>query len=235
MTELTQGDLDALRQYDTPTICNALELLDSDYRFRGFTTQPFVCLSPALAPMVGYACTATLRASTPPAGDAEANRQRRLEYYEYVAAGAGAGPSIVVIQDLDPAPGYGAFWGEVNTHVHRGLGALGVITNGSIRDLDACASEFQLLAGKVGPSHAWVHTVDWGGRINVHGMDVSHGDLIHADHHGAVVIAQPLAREVPGAVDLLVRREKVILDVARRSDFSIEKLRQALADSAEIH
>ena len=66
-------------------------------------------------------------------------------------------PTITVIQDLDPEPGFGAFWGEVNTAVHKGLGVLGCITNGSIRDLDMIATDFQLLAGMVAPSHAWVH------------------------------------------------------------------------------
>ena len=98
------------------------------------------------------------------------------------------GPTVVVLQDLDPKPGFGAFWGEVNTAVHKGLGALGCVTNGSMRDIDDCAPGFQLLAGKIGPSHAHVHIVDFGGQVNVAGMTVCDGDVVHADRHGAVVV-----------------------------------------------
>jgi hypothetical protein len=94
-----------------------------------------------------------------------------------------------VIQDLDgPLVGFGAFWGEVQTTIHKGLGCLGVVTDGCVRDITMMAPGFQVLAGSITPSHAWVHLVDIGGAVNVGGMMVSDGDLIHADRHGAVVI-----------------------------------------------
>jgi regulator of RNase E activity RraA len=131
-----------------------------------------------------------------PAADAPAEiRAKRLAYYEYIASAPG--PTIAVLQDIDHSPGFGAFWGEVNTAVHKGLGCLGGITNGSIRDLDAAAEGFQLLAGKVCPSHAHVHVTDHGVDVNIHGMTVRSGDLVHADRHGAVVIPLEVAREVP--------------------------------------
>ena len=232
-SSLTQADLDALKQYDTPTICNALEIVAPERRTIGFTTQEFSVLDPALPPIVGYARTATIRAAQPPGLPADEVRNRRAAYYEYVATGPM--PSVVVIQDLDAEPGCGAFWGEVNTTVHQALGALGAVTNGSFRDIDASAPGFQLLGGKVGPSHAWVHAVDWGIQVNIFGMTVSHGDLIHADRHGAVVVPVAVAREIPAAADLLGRREKVILDACNAPDFSIEKLKAAMRDSAEIH
>ena len=86
--------------------------------------------------------------------DADASTRTRLAYYEHI--GQGPGPTITVIEDIDEIPGYGAWWGEVNTNIHKGLGSLGVITNGSIRDLPDSAEGFQLLAGMPGPSHAWV-------------------------------------------------------------------------------
>jgi regulator of RNase E activity RraA len=126
-------------------------------------------------------------------------------------------------------------WGEVNTAVHKGLGCLGAVTNGSIRDLPDCAPGFQLLAGKVGPSHGHGHVVDFGGQVNVFGMNVRHGDIIHADRHGAVVVPADAVAKIPAAVELLVRREAVILDAARKPGFNIEILKRAMADSAEIH
>ncbi|MEZ5740107.1 MAG: RraA family protein [Burkholderiaceae bacterium] len=228
------AELAVLTQYDTPTICNALELIVPQRRATGFTIEHMVCRDPAMPPMVGYARTATIRAVTPAQGEAAALREHRFNYYRYIAQG-GPTPSIVIIQDLDPVPGFGAFWGEVNTAIHKGLHCQGVVTNGSIRDLPQCAPGFQLLAGKVGPSHAHVHIVDYGKPVNVFGMAVNDGDVIHADGHGAVVIPAEAIDRIPAAVDLLVRREAVILDCARGDGFDIEKLRQAMSTSADIH
>ena len=102
--------------------------------------------------MVGFAKTATIRARDPVSGPS--NLQKRLDYLDYVAAAPR--PSIVVIQDKDDPPGYGTFWGEVQTNVHKALGCLGTVTNGSIRDLAAVAEGFQMLAGSIAPSHAYV-------------------------------------------------------------------------------
>lgn len=228
MTDLDPADLPVLRQWDTPTICNALEILVPERRGHGFTVEPLVCLNPSLEPMVGYARTATIRA-TAPATDAP----DRMHYYEYVASGAK--PTVVVIQDLDPAPGVGAFWGEVNTAVHKGLGALGVVTNGSCRDLPDCAPGFQVLAGRVGPSHAFVHVVDFQVPVIVHGMAVNHDDIVHADQHGAVVIPAAVVKQIPATIDLISRREAIILEAARSPDFNIEKLKAATGSAKDIH
>ena len=123
----------------------------------------------------------------------------------------------------------------MNTAVHRGLGCVGAVTNGSMRDLDDCAPGFQLLAGCVGPSHAHVHVAEIGIPVTVHGMRVRHDDIIHADRHGAVVIPAAAVKEIPAAVDLLQRREAVILEAARAPGFDIEKLRKATGDAADIH
>jgi regulator of RNase E activity RraA len=142
---------------------------------------------------------------------------------------------VAVIQDLDSNPGTGAMWGEVNSTVHRGLGVLGCVTNGSVRDLTVLAKGFPILAGKVGPSHAHVHVEGWGMPVDIFGMTVIDGDLIHADRHGAVLIPHELAAKLPAAIDLLARKEKVILDAANKKGFGIDVLRQAFAASEDIH
>jgi regulator of RNase E activity RraA len=233
MTTLTADLLETLRGFDTPTICNALELVAPERRLTGFTRAPLVCVRPQLAPIVGFAATVTMRAAVPVTGSPQQRRERRIAYYEYIAAAPR--PSVVVVQDLDAQPGFGAMWGEVNTAVHQGLGAIGLVTNGSVRDLDQFAPGFQALAGSVGPSHAYAGPVGWGDAVDVCGMTVRHGDLVHADRHGAVVIPLEVAARLPAAVDLLVRREKVILDVARAPGFDIDALRRALQASDEIH
>ena len=233
VSAITTADLDLLSQWDTPTICNAMELVMAERRGHGFSVMPFVCAKPSLKPIVGYARTATIRAAAPATMAPADAKAHRAAYYEHVAEADG--PTIVVLEDLDPTPGVGAFWGEVNTAIHKGLGCRGVVTNGSIRDLDDCAPGFQLLAGRVGPSHAHVHVVEIGPRVTVHGMTVEDGDILHADQHGAVVLPVAAVKRLPAAIDLIARREAVILAAARDPGFNIEVLKKAMADSAEIH
>ena len=232
-TDLTAADLNKLTEWDTPTICNGLEHLCSEYRVKSFTVEQMQCFDPSLPPIIGYARTAMIRSMTPPEGKPEDIREMRARYYETISAPPN--PSISVIQDLDPTPGFGAFWGEVNTAIHKGLGCLGVVTNGSFRDIDACAPGFQLLGGKVAPSHAWVHLVAIECEVNIFGMAVKPNDIIHADRHGAVVVPEECVKELPSAIDVLTRREAVILEVARSPGFNVEILKKAMADSAEIH
>lgn len=233
MPEYSAEDLERLTQWDTPTICNGLEMVVPERRATGFTIEPLVALDPGLRPVVGHARTVRIRARTPSGGSAEEDRAKRVAYYEYLASGPL--PSIVVVEDLDDPPGFGAFWGEVHTAVHLGLGARGAVTNGSMRDLPDSAAGFQLLAGSVGPSHAHVHVVDFGGEVTVAGMAVSPGVILHADCHGAVVVPPEAVAGLPAAIDLNARREAKILTAARSPGFDIEKLRAALASAGVIH
>jgi regulator of RNase E activity RraA len=220
---LSETELAALRALDTPTVCNALELVVPERRGGGYTSRAFVPAHPDLGSIVGYARTCTIRAVQPSSRPAAAQKALRLGWYDYVADG-GPAPPIPVIQDLDPEPGYGAFWGEVNSAVHKALGCPGAITNGSIRDLPVIAEGFNLLGGVVGPSHAFVHIEAFDCDVNLYGMAVRPGDLIHADRHGAVVIPHAVARKVADAAALLARREAVILEACRRPDFTVETL-----------
>ena len=226
--------LEALARYDTPTICNAMEIVAPERRLIGYTTKPLVCPFPDLPPMVGYARTVTIRSAVQSSLPAAEQARRRIAYYEYV--GTGFGPRIAVIQDIDGHDiGYVAFWGELQSNVHKALGCLGVVTDGSIRDIAQWAPGFQALAGSIGPSHAWVHAENFGGEVRVAGMTVRSDDLIHADRHGAIVIPIDIAAKLPDAAELCGRREAPILDIARSKDFSLEKLKDALKRSAEIH
>jgi regulator of RNase E activity RraA len=235
MSELPElVDLEALAAFDTPTICNALEIVAPDRRAFGFNRRPLVAPFASARPVVAFARTATIRSREPdPRGPRDA-RKRSLAYYEHIAVGPR--PSITVIQDIDgPDIGLGAFWGEVNSHIHKGLGCAGVITDGSVRDLDMWAKDFFVLAGSIMPSHAHVHVVDVGTVVNVAGMIVSPNDVIHADRHGAVVVPAEVIKLVPSAAALVARREKVVIDASKSPGFSIDRLRQAFEEVAEIH
>jgi len=230
MKKIPESLLNTFRKYDTPTIVNSLELIDSKFRTSCFTTEQMICVDTSLPPIVGYARTATISASS--VVDQNTKRARSLAYYEYVSSGTA--PFISVIQDVDERPGFGSFWGEVNSNIHNALGVIGVVTNGSVRDLDVLSAGFQVLAGKIGLAHAYVRIEETGIPVNIFGMNVKHNDLIHADQHGSVVIPAELAEELPTAIDLMIRKEKIILDASKRKDFNFEILKKAIQDSTQI-
>lgn len=230
---ITADDLAVLTQWDTPTICNALEEIMPERRGYGFTTTHLFSLDPSLPPICGFARTATIRAAEPSDESAAEMAAKRAAYYEYVAAAPT--PTIVIIEDIDPQPGVGAFWGEVQTNIHKGLGVLGAVTNGSFRDVPDSARGFNLIGGKVGPSHAFVHLVDIDCQVTVHGLTAKTNDIIHADQHGAVFIPPSAVTQIPAAVDLISRREAVILETAKSPDFTVEKLKIAMGQMKDIH
>lgn len=225
----TAADLEILKSWDTPTICNGLELVVPERRAIGFTVEQMIAVDRKFPPIVGLARTGLIRSKEPPHGPIPT----RQEWYDYVEAGDL--PTIAVLQDIDDRPGYGAFWGEVQTTVHKGLGVLGCVTNGSYRDCDMLAPGFQIIGGRVVPSHAHVHMVAMRCDVNVFGMLAGHDDVIHADFHGAVVIPADAVKRLPDAIDLVSRREKVILDMARAPGFTSQHMRDALSRMAEIH
>ena len=210
---LPLDQLDFLRSIDTPTVCNLIEMVAPERRGHGFTVRHLHCPFPELPPMVGYAKTVTFKAKGKvPLGEA-GYMQKRLDYLDYVASQPQ--PGIAVIQDLDDIVGFGAFWGEVQTNIHKALGCLGTITNGSIRDIPQVAPGFQMLAGSIAPSHAYVHVVEYGGDVTVHGMTVLSGALIHADRHGAVIVPVDKIDAMKRANDKLSAQEARIIGAAR--------------------
>ncbi len=224
----------ALAKLDTPTICNALEVVAPERRGYGYTVEPLVCTRPGLPPIVGYARTATLRAAHPSDLKGKAARELSDAYYSYIDAGPK--PAIILIQDLDgPMRGYGSFWGEVNSNIHKGFGCLGLVTDGSVRDIPDIAEGFQMLANRIGPSHAYVHIVDFGKPITVAGMRVTSGDIVHADQHGAVIIPAAVADKVPDAAAKIQRTERVIISAAKEPGFNMARLKKAWGDAAEVH
>ncbi|MCP4384346.1 MAG: RraA family protein, partial [Hyphomicrobiales bacterium] len=123
----------------------------------------------------------------------------------------------------------GAFWGEVNTTVHKGLGLSGVVTNGLMRDLGDLAPGFPLIAAAVGPSHAHVHVVAFDTPVTVFGLDVAPGDFIHADRHGAVIVSEDILPQLPEAILRDQSAEQIVLGPARQPGFNFEKLEAAWA------
>jgi regulator of RNase E activity RraA len=222
---LSKAQAEFLQSIDTPTVCNLLEIVAPERRGFGYTVRHLHCPFPDLPPMVGFAKTATMRAQDRvPLGEA-GYMAKRLDYLDYIAADPQ--PGIVVIQDIDEIVGFGAFWGEVQTNVHKALGCLGTITNGSIRDIPQVAPGFQMLAGSIAPSHAFVHVVDYGVNVNIHGMAVKSGDLIHADQHGAVVVPLNSIDGMKAAADKVAAKEAQII-AAAKSGKGVEAIKAAM-------
>ena len=219
---LSESQFAFLRGIDTPTVCNLLEIVAPERRGAGYTVSHLHCPFPDLPPMVGFAKTVTMRARDKVGGPSY--MAKRMDYLDYVAAAPQ--PGIAVIEDLDEPAGYGAFWGEVQTNVHKALGCLGTITNGSVRDIPQVAEGFQMLAGSIGPSHAYVHVVEFGIPVTIHGMAVKSGDLIHADRHGAVVVPIGTIDAMKPALDGLMKQEARIITAAK-SGGGVEAIKAA--------
>ena len=206
--------LDELRAFSTPSIANGIETFEMRPRESGYMDESIRCMFPELGVMVGYAATATIRAR-------DAGESANRELWAHVMSVPE--PRVVVIQDLDDPPGVGSYWGEVNSTVFRAFGAIGVVTNGCVRDLDEMrAKPFHAFAGSVGVSHANVHVVDVGLTVTVGGLKVSPGDLLHADQHGVIAIPFEIAERLPEAVRNVEKSERGVIDMFAAPDFSPE-------------
>ena len=211
--------LRALQTLNTPTVANAIETFDVRPRSTGFMSSDVRCALPNLGVMVGYAATAKIRATLKPEPGAAVNRRVMWEHILSLPE-----PRVVVIQDLDEAP-MGSFWGEVNANIHRALGCVGTVTNGGVRDLDEVEMlGFHLFASHIQVSHAYVHVVEVGTPVEVGGMTVKPGDLLHGDKHGITNIPLEIADDVFNAALHVDARERKIIDLCKSPDFSIDKL-----------
>lgn len=223
---MTPELLELLSRIDTPTVCNAIEVAQGKRGFANFTRGTMLCSEPGRA-MVGYAVTAQIAALVPPTETPEVIRVRRMAYYK--AMHDAPKPSIAVVEDLDFPDCIGAYWGEVNTTIHKGFGMSGALTNGVMRDLGDLPQEFPVVAGSTGPSHGFVHVRSIAKPVAIFGLQIAPGDLIHADRHGAVVIPPDVIPLLQTAIMKLQTTERLILDPARRPGFDFEAFEQCWA------
>jgi regulator of RNase E activity RraA len=183
---LSHQTLLKLKRWNTPTIYNGWEQITRrDASKECFNLEETVDFMPELGPIVGYAVTVVIRP-----GDASIpveNPDGWSEYRKYVASVPG--PKIVVVQDLDKPHSYGAYWGEVNSNIHRALGCVGSITDGALRDVDEIRTAgFKVIARRMCVGHACSFPLKWNCEVEVFGTKVKPGQLIHADKHGFLAI-----------------------------------------------
>ena len=203
--------LDALARFDTPTICNAIELFEVRPRNAGFMNGSIKACFPHMPPMVGFAVTSTFRSMSPPrSGDVYASMSQQVESY-----GSLPGPAVMVYQDLDE-PVISATFGEVMCSVYKAFGARGIITSGAGRDLDQVEKiNFPAFTSGAICAHGYCHTLAVNVPVTVGGICVYPGDLLHGDLNGVTTIPLEIATEVPQVCDELAAAEKVVLDYVR--------------------
>lgn len=224
---MTPSLLKLLRSVDTPTVCNAIEVAQGKRGFDAFTRGTMLCSAPDEPAIVGYARTAKIAAVAPPTEDPDVIKTRRMAYYEYMAAAPM--PAVAVIEDTDFPHCIGAYWGEINTTIHKGFGLSGTLTNGVMRDLGDLPEGFPVVAGSIGPSHGFVHVKEIGCAVDIFGLAVKEGDLIHADRHGAIVIPKDVIDVLEAAIEKLLSTEHLILEPARQEGFDFEDFKAAWA------
>ena len=217
--------LNLLKCVDTPTVCNAIEVAQGKRGFNQFTRGTMLSSCPEDSTMVGFARTAKIAALEPPSEDPAVIKQRRMDYYRHMAEGPK--PSIAVVQDVDFPNAIGAYWGEVNTTVHKGFGMSGALTNGVMRDLGDMADSFPVLAGSIGPSHGFVHVREIATEVEIFGLKIKDGDLVHADRHGAVVVPDDTISALKAAIEKLLDTEKLILGPAQQENFNFDAFAEA--------
>ncbi len=225
---MTETLFELLRKVDTPTVCNATEVAQGKRGFNDFTRGTVMCSSPDEQAIVGYARTAKIAAVEPSTEPLDVIRERRMAYYRYMAEG-GDFPAIAVIEDTDGADAIGAYWGEINTSIHKGFGLAGALTNGVMRDLGDMPKGFPVIAGSIGPSHGYVHVENIECEVNIFGLSVKHGTLVHADRHGAVAIPEEIIPVLEEAIRKLLSTERIILDATREPGFNFEQFENAWA------
>jgi 4-hydroxy-4-methyl-2-oxoglutarate aldolase len=205
------ADLESLRRYDTPTICNVIELFDVRPRTAGYMNGSIMACFPKMPPMVGYASTATFRSAfAPRAGNAYSGLAEQVASFAELP-----GPAVVVFQDLD-GPCCAATFGEVMASTYKGFGAAGLITSGSGRDLDQVeAIGFPCFTNGTICSHGDCHIVHIGVPVHVGGMAVHTGDLLHGDRNGVSSIPHEIASEVGQVCAEFMAAEAVVLDYVR--------------------
>ena len=220
---LTAAQLAALAKYDSPTICNAVELWDLRPRNAGYMNRDIRACFPQFPPMVGFALTSTFRSMSPPrTGDVYSSIGAQLD-----AFGALSGPPVIVFQDLDE-PSASATFGEVMCSTYKRFGAAGLITSGTGRDLAQVeALGFPAFTNGAAAAHGYCHIVSINVPVAVGGLTIYPGDLLHGDLNGVTTVPIEIAAEVPEACEEVARAEAIVLNYLRQSDVTVKGFNEA--------
>lgn len=218
---LSDVDLERLRAFDSCTVSNAIENLNARLRNEGFVSGTVRCRFPDMPPMVGYAATGRIRTVSPPM--TQRCYYDRMDWWIYVASIPK--PRVIVVEDADGKPGLGAFVGEIHAAIGVALDCVGCVTNGAVRDLPAIkALNFQLFAGRLSVSHAYAHIIDFNEPVEIGGLKIRSGDLLHGDRHGVLNVPLDIAAEIPAEASKILAEERELKEFCRSPEFSLDEL-----------
>ncbi len=224
---LPSACLDQLRALSSCVVASAIETFAVRLRNKGFTDSRLHCIFDELPPVVGYAATARIRTSDPPM-EGHSFYDHRDWWDSLLTIPA---PRVVVIEDMDKDPGLGAFIGEVHANILRALGSVGLVTNGAVRDLPQVNRiGFQMFAGNVSLSHAYSHVFDFGGTVEIAGLAVRPGDLIHGDLHGVQTVPLEIAQDVPARALEIIEHRQDLISFCHSDRFSLPNLRRKIQE-----
>lgn len=222
MSVLTSDLADHYRRLNGASVSNAIESFDVRLRNEGFVDGSVRCVFPDLPPIVGHAVTARIRCSAPP--PMGHSYHDRTDWWTFIASVPA--PRVVIVQDVDPRPGLGAFVGNVHAQILQALGSVAYVTNGSVRDVDDVREVgFQFFAAGIAISHAFAHLLDFGQPVEIGGLTVSTGDVLFGDNSGLLSVPPQLLAQIPAAVDRLHTKEAQVIAFCRSPHFSIDGLR----------
>ncbi len=228
---LTSEQIELLKSFDTCVISDAIESFSIRLRNEGFSTAGIGCLFNSFPPMVGYAATCKIRSADPPiVGSRYIERTDLWKHIESIPA-----PRVVVVQDIDEKPGTGAFIGKVHANIFLAMGCVGAVTNGAARELLGIeASGFQVFAGRISMSRAYVHVTEFGIPVEVGGLTIRPGDLIHGDRHGIISIPHELAAALPAVANEILDKKLRVINLARKPGTTFDELGKGLKEIADV-
>jgi 4-hydroxy-4-methyl-2-oxoglutarate aldolase len=229
---LNSAQLADLAKYDTPTVCNVVELFDLRPRNAGYMNDTIKACFPQMPPMVGYALTSLFRSMAPPrGGDVYASLTKQLDRFAELP-----GPPVVVFQDVD-LPIAAATFGEVMCTTYKSFGAKGLITSGTGRDLDQVERiNFPAFTSGTTCAHGYSHILGVGMPVVVGGITIYQGDLLHGDRNGVSTIPHEIAAEVAEGCRELMAAEDIILKYVKGPSITVagfEEARKASTNAIE--
>jgi len=229
---LNLEQIQELKSFETCVISDAIESFGVRLRNEGFATAGFRCLFKSLPPLVGYAATCKVRSADPPI--VGSRYEERTDWWKHI--GKIPAPRIVVMEDVDKSPGTGAFIGKVHANILLALGCVGAITNGAARELPGIeATGFQVFAGRIAISRAYIHVVEYGGPVEVGGLTIRPGDLIHGDRHGILTVPQQLVPGLPMVARKICEKKQHVIDLAGQPGTTHEEFSRGLKDLLDFN
>jgi len=224
------GDLGAICRFDTCVIANAIEKFQVRPRNEGLVAGAIACRFPNLPPVAGYAVTGRIQTYMPPmAGRCYFDHAEWWQYLMTIPA-----PRFVVLQDMDDRPGFGALFGEIHARICKALGCVAVLTDGSVRDFGGVGSlGFQMFSAGLSVSHAYAHIVDFGGPVEIGGLAIQPGDILHGDVNGVLSVPPQVLSRLPAMAEHVQKQESELFEFIGRGRLSVEALAKKIEEFSE--